>query len=116
MQCPSCRARVGEGGRRRGGDRHHAGGRRMVRALEAPLYTLSPRPDSDQRGGGGTEVGGGKRGARRIDSSISGVTCFICSVTRAASTAVPITRGVMSSSSSVFSITSWVEPKRYPSN
>ena len=38
---------------------------------------------------GGTEVGGGKRGALRIDSSISGVMRFICSVTRAASTAVP---------------------------
>src|SRR2546426_480598 len=61
---------------------------------------------------GGTEVGGGRRGARRIDSSSSGVARRICSVMRAASTAVPTTRGVIRSKSSVFSIFSSVDPKR----
>ena len=43
---------------------------------------------------------GGGRGARRVASSSSGVTRRISPVTVPASTAVPTTRGVMSSTSS----------------
>ena len=47
-----------------------------------------------------------------MDCSSSGVTRRIWSVIRAASSAVPTTRGVIRRSSSVFSILSSTEPKR----
>jgi hypothetical protein len=62
--------------------------------------------------GGGVEVGA--RGALRIVSSSSFVVPRISSVIRAASSAVPITRGVMSSSSSVFSTARPLKPNRRP--
>src|SRR6266550_198048 len=54
--------------------------------------------------GGGAGVGGGWRGAWLNESSSSGVTRRIWSVMRLASSAVPTARGVISRSSSVFSI------------
>jgi len=61
---------------------------------------------------GGFDGGDGGRGACLIDSWISGVIRFISSVMRAASSAVPITRGVIRSKSSVFRMVSLVLPKR----
>src|SRR5205807_1878980 len=93
--------------------RHLDAARQMLEDVDAP----NDRAKALAVGGGGMKAGGtgvgvGMRRARRIDSSISGVMRFICSVTRAASTAVPTTRGVTRSSSSVFSIFSSVAPKR----
>jgi hypothetical protein len=60
--------------------------------------------------GGG--ITAGARGAERMASFSSWVLRRISSVIRAASTAVPMTRGVMSSNSSVFSIFFSLNPKR----
>ena len=60
--------------------------------------------------GGGPEVG--RRGALRTASFSSGVARRISSVIRAASIAVPITRGVMSNSSSVFCTCRSLSPNR----
>src|SRR5207249_3101239 len=70
---------------------------------------------ADGRGGGGGAAGSrddGCRGARLTASFSSGVARRISLVILAASSAVPITRGVISSRSSVFSTFRSVKPKR----
>src|SRR2546421_583688 len=63
-------------------------------------------------GGRGGAVVAGRRGARRSASSRSGVARRISLVILAASVAVPTTRGVIRSSSSVFSMSRSVNLKR----
>ena len=84
------------------------------RKAPAPLCYGDDKDSGADSGGaaGGGSGGEGGRGACLIDSRIYGVIRFISSVMRAASSAVPITRGVIRSRSSVFRMISVVVPKR----